>query len=428
MSRSQNVAIIETVLSMNVGIFTDTYYPQLNGVTVSIHNFAKTLRQRGHKVYIFAPKVPGYHKKEKDVYRLHSFKVLSSEPEARVPLYVPDKTLQEVFRLDFDIIHAHGNGPFSLLGYQVAKIKRLPYVLTFHTLHTEYAHYFLDGKVIKPRVIATGLKVFANLCDGVITPSQKMQDKLKQFGVSKQIKVIPSFIDIKQYQSVKPGYLHRLLSLPQDTPLLLSVGRLGKEKNFAFLIKMFRLVAKADPAPHLVIVGQGPEKKALQQIVERYTLSERVHFTGAISSLDMPQVYKDASLFVFSSTTETQGICMLEAALSGLPLVAVSDAAFSDVLIPNTNGYALPLRQKVFADTILSLLKNEEQMTSFGKKSKDIARKHFNADTLTDELIAYYEDIITNYSSRQKVISRVNKAALVRLYRATSVLDRFLSK
>ena len=196
---------------MKIGIFTDTYYPQLNGVTISIDNFVSALERKGHEVYIFAPKVNKYHKKEKNIFRLRSLKVLSSEPEGRIPLYVPDKTMQAIFKHDFDVIHAHGNGPFSILGYQAAKIKRAPYILTFHTLHTEYAHYILDGKVISPRMIATALRVSGNLCDGIIAPSIKMQEKLISFGVTKPITIIPSFIDINKYSSLKKGYLRSLL-------------------------------------------------------------------------------------------------------------------------------------------------------------------------------------------------------------------------
>src|SRR5882762_5149367 len=75
------------------------------------------------------------------------------------------------------------------------KMKRIPFLLTFHTLHAKYAHYFLNGRVIKPRMIETGLRLFANLCDGIITPSEKMKNELIRYGVKKSIHVIPNFVE-----------------------------------------------------------------------------------------------------------------------------------------------------------------------------------------------------------------------------------------
>src|SRR6185437_7275617 len=156
---------------MKIAFFTDTYYPQLNGVTISVDNFAKELRKRGHTVYIFAPKIKKRRSNDEHTTTLTTIKILSAESPIYIPMPTAYKDYTKLFRLDFDLVHAHGNGAFSLLGYQVARMKRIPYILTFHTLLTKYTHYFLRGKVIKPKMVETGLRVFANLCDEVITPS-----------------------------------------------------------------------------------------------------------------------------------------------------------------------------------------------------------------------------------------------------------------
>ena len=132
---------------MKIAFFTDTYHPSLNGVTVSLDHFTKELEEKGHKVVIYAPKVKGYKDKSKNVIRISSLKVLSSEPEVRLPIPTSASVIKEIAKEDFDLIHAHGNGAFSFLGYQVARIKGVPYILTFHNLHTKYTHYFLKGKI-----------------------------------------------------------------------------------------------------------------------------------------------------------------------------------------------------------------------------------------------------------------------------------------
>src|SRR3989344_2212013 len=263
---------------MKIAFFTDTYYPQINGVTVSIENYARSLRKRGHTVYIFAPKLKGYGDTDEYVQRLTSLKILSSEPEARIPVLIPNSSLRRLFRLNFDIVHAHGNGVFSFLGYEVSRVKGTPFIMTFHTLHTKYTHYILKGRLLRPGMVASGLRVFANLCDSVITPSAKMEQELRAYGVRKPIYVVPNFIQASAFEGVEKGYLHKLLGLGTSERLILTVGRLGKEKNFDFVIKVFAQVAKKQAAAHLVVVGNGPEKRSLVKLSQELKIASNVHF------------------------------------------------------------------------------------------------------------------------------------------------------
>src|SRR3989338_8671805 len=113
---------------MRIGFFTDGFLPQPDGVTTSVFESAKEHRRRGHEVFIIAPKDPGY-----------------VDPEIRMGLSLPDKALRKIISMDFDIIHGHSGGPVSLLGSQVARAKKIPCVVTYHTLWNRYTHYFFKG-------------------------------------------------------------------------------------------------------------------------------------------------------------------------------------------------------------------------------------------------------------------------------------------
>lgn len=381
---------------MKIAFFTDTYYPDLNGVTVSVNNFAKELRKKGNTVYIFAPKIAGKYKdKDKHLIRLPSFKILSKvEPQIYTPTIWPNKEFREMFTEEFDIIHAHGNGPYSLLGYSIAKIKRIPFVMTFHTIHTQYTHYIFNGKLITPKMVSVGLKTFAHRCALVITPSNKMKKELISYGVKKQIHVIPNFLEIDRFIKNKKGYLHKLLDLPQATPIILTVGRIGKEKNIDFILKVFKKVCKTNNEPHLVIVGKGPESDNLLTLAKKLGVEKRVHFTGAIDYEFMPLVYKDATIFVFASYTETQGVCVLEASASGIPLVINNDGAFENMVSDNENGYVLPLNIGKFSEKINYLLKNRKTRAKMGKKAEKMALKNFDAEKITKDLTQVYFKVI----------------------------------
>jgi glycosyltransferase involved in cell wall biosynthesis len=383
---------------MRIAFFTDTYYPDLNGVTISVNNFAKELRKKGHKVYIFAPKNNGKYKdKDKYLVRLPSFKVVSSfEPQIYTPAFWPNKEFREMFTIDFDVVHAHGNGPYSLLGYSIAKIKRIPFAMTFHTIHTKYTHYIFNGKIITPKMVSLGLKTFANRCSLILTPSEKMKQELLSYGVKKEIHVVPNFLEIERFKKGKPGYLHKLLSIPKDAPIVLTVGRMGKEKNIDFILRVFEEICKTDAKTHLVVVGKGPEKDNLLGIAKKLGVSKRVHFTGSIDYEFMPLVYADVEVFVFASYTETQGVCVLEAAASGIPSVINDDGAFKHMVINNKNGFLLVLDEKKFAEKIRFLLENDRLRLKMGKEAMKIAATNFNAEKITEDLLKTYLQILKN--------------------------------
>ncbi len=386
---------------MKIAFFTDSYHPDLNGVVISIDEYANMLRKKGHIVYIVAAKVQGYKEKDPYVLRFPSFTLLHSDPNVMIPLPLPPKQLIAILKLDIDIIHAHGNGFFSLLGHEVARMKKIPFVMTFHNLHTEYTHYFFKGRVIKPGMMAAFLRIFANMCDGVLTPSEKMRQSLITFGVNKKITVLPNFVNLANFTEQKKGFLHKKLKLSQDIPLLLSVGRLGKEKNFPFLLNAFKDLTISNNNAHLVIVGGGVDKEKLLNLTKSLGLRERVYFTGKIQIKFMPLVYADASIFVFASTTEVHPLVVLEAVASGLPIVAVEDLAFKDVVINDVNGFMVPLDTQVFSSKMKKILEDINLQKRFRDGSKKIIKEGKESEELTDELISFYNKITQGFSYKK---------------------------
>lgn len=413
---------------MKIALFTDTYYPQLNGVTVSVSNYAHELRKKGHQVSIFAPKIKNYKDHEKDIYRLPSIKILSSEPEVHFPIGVSYKGLFSLLKMDFDIIHAHGNGPFSLLGYEVARTEGIPYILTFHSMHTEYTHYVFNGKILRPRMVARIMRFIANRCDGVIAPSEKMKKKLAEFGFKKDVVVIPNFVELSQFNETEKGYLHKKLHLPSATPLLVTVGRVGKEKNFHFLIEMFVRLSKTDDKSHLVIVGQGPEEKNLANLARSYAVQDRVHFTGRIASKYMPKVYADATVFVFASTTEVHPMVVLEAAAVGVPMVVVEDLAFSHVAVNNSNSFVVPMDADKFAKKVQQLLSDKKLQEKFHTNSRKIIQQNFSGEKLTDELLQFYKKMYTKHRLQAKILRKVNGVARRGIRKTRSITSRTVNR
>ncbi len=396
---------------MKIGFFTETYLPSLNGVSVSLAYEKKKLEKLGHQVYVFAPKIPGEYHDDDTITRLSSMKVLNSEPVQKVVLPVPNSTLRKTFRVGLDVVHAHGGGFFSFLGYQLALAKGYPFVLTYHTYLEKYSHYFfLKNEAVTSRVAVNGSKVVCNLADIVIVPSKKMKTILHKYGVTKKIVVVPNPIDTEKFRQVEKGFFKKHLGIAEDKIILLTVCRLGKEKNLDFLIKSFKKISTKAPEAIFVIVGDGPEKDHLAALVKKLKLTDKVILTGFLAAEQMPEVYSASDIFLFASTSETQGMIIPEAAACGLPLVVVKDEAYSEALKNGVNGYETAGNMNDFSEKVLELVENKDKRLAFGQASQEIIAENFDPEKIIKDLLAVYHEAIQIRKEAPRVSNRLQSS------------------
>lgn len=339
---------------MKIGFFTDAYLPQLNGVATSVEAWAKELGKLGHEVYVIAPKYQNFKDKSDKIIRLPSLKIMD-KPDIRLGFPISAKSVKKIYKLKLDVVHATSGGSISALGLIFAKAKRIPYVFTYYTRFNHYTHYFLKGKVINSEMMERASRIFCNRCNYIVVPAPKIKNELISFGVKKPIAVIPSGVDINKFKKQQKGYLRDKIGV-KNGKILLSVGRLGKEKSVDFLLKTFKIIHDGDPTVNLVLVGDGPEKNNLKRLASKLGIAKNVYFTGLIDSSEINKVYADAEIFVFASTTETQGMVILEALASGLPVVAVKDAVYDGIIKDKVNGILVSKDAKRFAKACLDIL------------------------------------------------------------------------
>ncbi|MFM8426399.1 MAG: glycosyltransferase, partial [Chloroflexota bacterium] len=332
--------------SLRIGIFTDTYAPQVNGVSISLQLVSEGLKQRGHQVTIFAPRFPGYKDNESNVMRLPSLKYLNNPPIYVAVLGTPRSTWS-LTRKHFDVLHAHSPLSMGLLAYLTASTKRLPLIYTYHTSITDYTHYvkFIGGtRVIKHAASWFSAASTNMMGDQIVVPSSKIERMLHEQHVKKPIHVIPNGIDLSNFKtSPNPGGLRARLGIAPDAPILVSVGRVAPEKRLDFLIDVFTRIADQFPQAHLVFGGDGSALEDLKRHAAQTNVNDRIHFLGMVARENLPEVLHDSTVFLSASTTETQGIAMLEGVASGLPVVAVRDDAFEGFFEDDGNGYIVPL-------------------------------------------------------------------------------------
>jgi len=396
-----------TVGSLRIGLFTDTYAPQVNGVSISLQLISEGLQKRGHQVTIFAPRIPGYEDDSPGVVRLPSLKYLNNPPIYVAVLGTPRSTWS-LTRKHFDVLHAHSPLTVGLLAYLTASTKNLPLIYTYHTSITDYTHYLkvIGGTALIRHAARWFSTTSTNLGNQIVVPSPKFHRLLLEQKVKRPIHVIPNGIDLSNFKvSKNPGSFRSRLGVGPDAPILLSVGRVDPEKRLDFLIDAFDRIADRQPEAHLVFAGDGSARKKLQEHAASVKSSSRIHFLGMVSRAELPDLLRDATVFLSASTTEVHPISVIEAIASGLPLVAVQDEAFEGMILENENGHLTPLNVNIYADTLNSLLSDRERLVKYGKRSTELSEKYSIEGQVRALEHLYFEAILQNW--RGSFVSRV---------------------
>jgi len=223
---------------------------------------------------------------------------------------------------------------------------------------------------------------------------------LKSYGVKKRVEILPTGIDTDFFKTNKSarGKLRKKLNISQDTQILIYAGRIVEEKNIHFILESFIKLSKKKDNVILLLVGPAlstnPYIKKLKERISRAGIKDKVIFTGSIPHKDMPFYYQGSDIFLFTSLTDTQGIVILEAEACGLPIVALRDEAFTNIVEENKNCFLIrKANPDLFAKKILEILNNKNTWNNFSKKSHQIAQL-FSEEKQAKNLLKIYKSLL----------------------------------
>lgn len=312
---------------MRIGLFTDTYFPQVSGVATSIRTLKTELEKLGHTVFIFTTT-------DKDVNRYEDWQIIRipSVPffafKDRRIAYRGFSTALEIARqYQLDIIHTQTEFSLGLLGVWIAKELRIPVVHTYHTQYEDYVRYIAKGMVIRPSMVKYIVRGFMSDLDGVICPSEIVYDLLMKYKVKVEKRVIPTGIELAKFErpeitSENIADLRGKLGISNQETMLLSLSRVSYEKNIQAVLAALPAVLEENPDVKLVVAGDGPYLSDLKAQAKRLNITDAVIFTGMIAPSETALYYKAADFFISASTSETQGLTYLESLASGTPIIA----------------------------------------------------------------------------------------------------------
>lgn len=366
---------------MNIGLFTETYYPELNGVATSVLTLKTELERMGHNVYVFTTTTPGAPEHEHNVFRVPSLPcVLVSE--RRVGMFYQPKLAGIIKKLNLDLIHTHTEFSLGIFGRIMAKELHLPMVHTYHTIYEDYTHYIAKFKGLDKGAkafVRTYTKFCCNAVQTVIVPTGKVKDLLTAYSVYRKIEVIPTGINLDKFQesNYSEEEIQRLriqYGMNKDDKVILYVGRLAKEKNLEEILEALPEFMEKHKEVKMAIVGSGPDKENLEKYAANLSCMDKILFLGEQPWDKIAKFYRLGDVFVSASSSETQGLTYIEAMASGLPVVAKKDRCLEGILENGYNGFVFETREEM-QESLEKVLFQYENI-NYSKNSREKVKQY----------------------------------------------------
>ncbi len=357
--------------SLRVAVVTETYPPEINGVAMTISRMVAGLQQRQHQIQLIRP-------------RQHSQDFASDAPGfeeilqqgVAIPRYDGLKmglpaiqALQRLWALRRPaLVHIVTEGPLGWSALAAAVKLGIPCTSDFRTNFHSYSTHYGIGWLKKP--IVAYLRRFHNRTDCTMVPTPSLLKDLKERGYL-NLRVISRGVDTKLFNpALRSADLRRMWGVEPHQPVAIHVGRLAPEKNLPVLLRAFYAMKAVNPNTRLVLVGDGPERTALQQANPDFI------FAGVRSGEDLAAHYASADVFLFPSVTETFGNVTLEAMASGLAVVAFDYAAAAQHIQHGRSGLVADLGEtQEFARLAANLINDTQRIADFGDRARAAAEK-----------------------------------------------------
>lgn len=387
---------------MKIGIFTDAYEPHISGVTTSIKMLKEALEKMHHEVFIVTANLDGkgfkYDKKNKIIYMTG---IKTGIYQTKLTGIYSSKAMKIIKSWNLDVIHSQtefGVGYFSRI---VAKKLNIPVVHTYHTLYEDYVHYVTHGhfnNLAKKLVIKMTKYYCEKKCDELIVPTDKIKDLfVNKYGIKKYANVIPTGIDTEKFklnEEIKKEItkINKKYKIKDTDFVIGSVGRIAPEKSFDKLLYNIKDMVKVNNNIKVMLVGGGPELENLQKLTKELKLDSFVIFTDKVDYSVVPAYFNTFDVVVSFSTTETQGLTIIEGLAASKPTICINDESFTAMIEPNYNGYLFKNNDE-FKDYIFKLMNDDKLYKEMSINARNSIYKYSKEVFASDILKVYHKAI-----------------------------------
>lgn len=393
---------------LRILLVSSAYYPYISGVSVHVENLARGLANLGHKITILTTR---YHmrKEKRSKMKEDSGARIADSGERNIVRFgkaIFLRANQSVVTLpiglrlnlqvrnflnnknkNFDIIHLHGIYPPEI-GFWALHYSKSINIVTFHS--ASFNRLFVVRKFLKNL-----FKKYLKKLNGRIAVSKMTRDWIRSYFPG-EYRIIPNGIDLKKFTNTQKS----LPELSVNKPVIIFVGRMVKRKGFPVLLQAFRKLKEKFPMSILFAVGDGPMLKLYKTIVSDFGLSSSVQFYGSVSQDALAQLYRSSTVFCAPSQEgEAQGIVLLEAMASGVPVIASKIKAYQELIKDGENGLLFLLDDSAHLAHLLSQLLKTPALQKHLKENGYKTALDYSWEKIVKKVIDYYQELLDNFYS-----------------------------
>lgn len=386
----------EVRTKLTIGLAADCYYPTTSGVVTSLVQLRQELERRGHQVVVITVDTPPCQMREPHVYRFRSLP-FNAASGFRLGLACPGSVRRILRKEGVDVVHTHTEFSLAWATRCAARGMGLPLVHTGHTLYEYYRHYLCFGRILPSQLIGGYLRAFLRGYDALVCPSRKARDYYGPLVPDLRTAVIGNGIARAAFPRGQQAWQVRArarqaLGIRTGERVILYVGRMGPEKRAWALLNLLLPVLRAQKQVRALLVGSGPQHRAMVEAAARSDVGRRILFPGAVPWERMPDFYLAADLLVTASLSEVHPMTLLEANACGLPSVVRRDDAYEGLVTNGYNGYLADSDEQLAA-TLSSILPDLEELQRLSRNASRLA-EHASIESHAARLEALYRQLL----------------------------------
>jgi 1,2-diacylglycerol 3-alpha-glucosyltransferase len=362
-------------MKITTGQFNDSYFPIMDGVGMTAHNYARWLNEKYGKSMIIAPKVHNY----EDVvpYKVYRFKsvLLPGMNPYRIGLPLIDiKFKKKIKKVKFDLVHAHCPFISGQLALNLSKKLDIPLVTTFHTKYRDDFKKVINNGLIVDFLVNFTLD-FYHAADLVWVPNKATGLTLQEYGFKGNYEIMPNGTDMLIPEKLKRlSYRKKGLSMIKsgtDEFVMLFVGQHRWEKNVRLIFDALKQVKAKGKPFKMVFVGEGYAADDMKKLARKYNLQNDVVFLGVITDRnELQRIYAASDLFVFPSVYDNSPLVMQEAAAFDVPSVVVKNSSSAESILDGVNGFVIENDAADLAKKIMALMQDQHAIKIAGEGAR----------------------------------------------------------
>jgi len=391
---------------LKIGLFIDSYFPMIDGVTMVVHNYATRLALVAD-VVVFCTQLKEPFDDSKFNYTVVRNTMTAPLPltDYRTPLPKIDiKFMKKLNSYDFDIVHIHSAFGVGKKGVEYAKKRGIPCLFTMHSQHLkdlyERTHILWFSKLV-----TKSLCKVINKCDYTYAVNQKTAHLWVEYGCKKLPNVLLNATDLYYQESDELVDTLRLKHQFTDEKIFVYCGRIDKTKNIDFTLQVLKNLKNSGMKYKMIFIGGGSYFETFKRHIIENDLENECILIGKLYDRDLlAAYYKLSHLQIFPSTYDTCSLVKLEAASQMTPTIFAKNSFAASTIIADQNGYEEELDVKKFAKKIIDILENEKEYQAVRKNCYNEVYCHW--DDRIKEVYQLYQDLIIDYQIKTKKMNK----------------------